>query len=99
MPGPFALAGHGRLTSLFEAVGMSSVTSQTTPASIRLESVDEHLRFLKDAFGALHMLMGEMSEDEKSNTWDAVAEAMSGYEGPDGFVCPGELIVCTGTVD
>ena len=78
---------------------MSSVTSQTTPASIRLESVDEHLRFLKDAFGALHMLMGDMSEDEKSNTWDAVAEAMSGYEGPDGFVCPGELIVCTGTVD
>ena len=45
------------------------------------------------------MLMGDMSEDEKSNTWDAVGEAMSGYEGPDGFVYPGELIVCTGTVD
>lgn len=98
-PGPFALGGPGHLASLFEAVGMSNVTSYTTPATVRLESVDEHLRFLKDAFGVLHMLMANMSDNEKSITWDAVADALAGYEGPDGFVCPGELTVCTGTVD
>lgn len=99
MPGPFALGAPGRLAALFEAVGMSNVTSQTIPATISLESVDEHLRFLKDAFGALHMLMAAMSDDEKSDTWRAVAEALTVYEGPDGFVSPGELVVCTGTVD
>jgi SAM-dependent methyltransferase len=99
MPGPFALGGPGRLASLFEAVGMSNVTSQTMRATVSLESVDEHLRFLKEAFGALHMLMADMSDDEKSDTWGAVAEALAVYEGPDGFVSPAELVVCTGTVD
>lgn len=99
MPGPFALGAPGHLASLFEAVGLSNVAAWTVPAAVQLESVDEHLRFLKDAFGALHMLMRGMSDDEKSDTWDAVAEALAVYQGPDGFVSPAELIVCTGTAD
>ena len=39
-----------------------------------------------------------MSEEEKSETWDAVAEALAIFQGPDGFVSPGELVVCTGAV-
>lgn len=57
------------------------MASYTTPANVRLESVDEHIRFLKDAFGVLHMLMANMLDNEKSVTWDAVAEALAGYEG------------------
>ena len=97
LPGPFALGAPGQLASLFEEAGLSSVSAQTIPATVQLESVDEHLRFLKDAFGALHMLMRSMSDDEKADTWDAVAEALAVYQGPDGFVSPAELIVCTGT--
>jgi SAM-dependent methyltransferase len=98
LPGPFALGGPGHLASLFEAAGLSDVTSTTVEATVSLESVDEHLRFLKDAFGALHMLMAGMSDDEKSDTWGAVAEALAVYQGPEGFVSPAELVVCTGTV-
>jgi len=99
MPGPFSLGGPGRLASLFEAAGMSNVTSRTISATVSLESVDEHLRFLKEAFGALHMLMADMTEDERSDTWVAVADALAVYEGPGGFVSPAELVVCAGTVD
>ena len=99
MPGPFALGAPGRLASLFEAAGLSNVAARTIPAAVELESVDEHLRFLRDAFGALHMLMRNMSDDEKATTWGAVAEALAVYQGPDGFVSPAELIVCTGTSD
>ncbi|MGI9611176.1 MAG: class I SAM-dependent methyltransferase [Acidimicrobiia bacterium] len=99
MPGPFALGAPGRLASLSDATGMSNVTSQTIAATVALDSVEEHLRFLKDAFGALHMLMAGISDNEKSDTWAAVAEALAVYQGPDGFVSPGELVVCTGTVD
>ena len=67
--------------------------------TVSLESVDDHLRFLKEAFGEVHMLMADMSDDERSDTWRAVAEALAVYEGPDGFVSPAELVVCTGTVD
>ncbi len=97
-PGPFALGAPGHLESLFEAAGLSDVVSRTVAATVRLESVDEHLRFLKDAFGALHMLMVGMSDDERSDAWGAVADALALYQGPEGFVSPGELIVCTGTV-
>jgi len=97
MPGPFALGAPGLLESLFEAAGLSNVAAQSFPTAVRLESVDEHLRFLKDAFGALHMLMGDMSDEEKADTWDAVAEALAQYQGSDGFVSPAELIVCAGT--
>ena len=99
VPGPFALGDPGRLAGLYEAVGLSNVAVWTVPAAVQLESVDEHLRFLKDAFGVLHMLMQDMSNDEQADTWGAVAEALAEYEGPDGFVAPGELLVCTGTVD
>lgn len=99
VPGPFALGAPGHLASLFEAAGLSSVAARTVPATVRLESVDEHIRFLKDAFGALHMLMQGMSDDEQSDTWDAVADALTTYQGPDGFVSPAELIVCTGIAD
>ena len=98
MPGPFALGAPGRLASLFEAAGLSSVEARVVPAAVRLESVDEHLRFLKDAFGALHMLMRDMSDDEQSDTWAAVAAGLAAYQGPDGFVSPAELIVCSGAV-
>lgn len=98
LPGPFALGEPGRLESLFEAAGLSDVVSRTVAATVRLDSVDEHLRFLRDAFGALHMLMAGMSDEERSDTWGAVADALAAYQGPEGFVSPGELIVCTGTV-
>ena len=99
MPGPFALGAPGQLASLFEVAGLSNVAAQTIPTAVELESVDEHLRFLKDAFGALHMLMSSMSDDEKAETWGAVAEALAVYQGSDGFVSPAELIVCSGTAD
>lgn len=99
MPGPFALGGPGHLASLFEAAGMSNVTSRTMSATVSLDSVDDHLGFLKDAFGALHMLMADMTDDQRSDTWEAVADALAVYDGPDGFVSPAELVVCTGTVD
>lgn len=99
MPGPFALGAPGQLASLFEESGLSNVAARTISTAVELESVDEHLRFLQDAFGVLHMLMSSMSDDEKAETWVAVAEGLAAYQGPDGFVSPAELIVCTGTAD
>jgi len=99
MPGPFALGDPGRLASLYEAAGLSNVAAWAVPAVVQLASVDEHLRFLKDAFGALHMLMQDMSDEQQADTWGAVADALAEYEGPDGFVSPAELLVCTGTAD
>lgn len=98
MPGPFALGVPGLVESLFEGAGLSGVAARKVSTNVRLESVDEHLRFLKDAFGALHMMMSAMSEEERADTWGAVADALAVYQGSEGFVSPAELIVCTGSV-
>lgn len=96
MPGPFALGAPGHLAALFEEAGLTDVVSESVAATIELASVDEHLNFLKDAFGALHMMMRGMSEDEVEATWKQVATALMPFQNEDGFRAPGELILCVG---
>ena len=97
MPGPFALGAPGTIEELFSSAGLKDVSSETVSSLLELPSVAEHLRFLKDAFGALHMMMAGLDESGKQATWDAVGEALSPFEGAGGFRCPAELIVCVGT--
>lgn len=97
MPGPFALGAPGLLADLFSKAGLRDVTSETMTTGVKLPSADEHLRLLRDAFGALHMMMTGMDDAEKQATWAAVREAMQPFQGADGFQSPAEIIVCAGT--
>jgi len=96
-PGPFALGAPGLLQGKFEEAGFRDVTSEVFGGHLELSSIAEHLRFLGEAFGALHMMMKAMDESEKKATWEAVTEALHPFEGPDGFKCPYELVMCVGT--
>ena len=97
LPGPFALGTPGAVEAVFEKAGLSAVSSESFGVMLELPSIAEHLRFLGDAFGALHMMMAGMDEAGKQATWDAVAEALRPFEGAQGFQSPAELIVCVGT--
>ena len=96
-PGPFALGAPGLLSTLFEKAGLKSVSSQTYSSFVSLPSTEAFIKFLGDAFGALHMMMSNMDEKEKEATWNAVAESVSSFSGPQGFQAPAEMVVCVGT--
>ncbi len=97
MPGPFALAAPGAVAELFRQAGLTDVSSEVLDLTLELPSVDEHLRFLRDAFGALHQMMAGLDDAERQAAWDAVAEALGALGGAQGFRSPGQLIVCVGT--
>ena len=96
-PGPFALGAPGLIESLFEKAELKDVKRETFSQQIVLPSTAEFIRFLTDAFGALHMMMAKMSDEEKAATWDDVTEGLRQFEGPDGFSCPLETHLCVGT--
>ena len=97
MPGPFALGGPGVAEGLFKQAGLRDVESHAFGGAISMPSTAEFLRFLGDAFGALHMMMAALDDAAKQATWQAVAEALTPFQGPQGFRCPSELLVCVGT--
>lgn len=96
MPGPFALGAPGAMEALFAKAGLKDVVSEAVGGQVELPSVAEHLRFLQDAFAALHMMMSALSEQDKQAAWKAVEEALTPFGGPEGFRCPTELIACVG---
>jgi len=97
MPGPFALGAPGAVEAAFEQAGLREVQARSFPATVEMADRAQFLRFLGDAFGALHMMMSGLDDAAKQATWDAVGEALAPFDGPQGFRCPAELIVCVGT--
>jgi len=98
MPGPFALGPPGLLEKLFEEAGLVDVTSERIPSALELDSVDEVLRLLSDAFAALHLMMRGMSASEVEDTWRAVGDALAPFDKDGGFKSPAELVVVVGSV-
>lgn len=97
MPGPFALGAPGVAEGVFRQAGLKDVYSEAIGGMLELPSVEAHLQFLRDAFGALHMMMAGMDDAGKQATWEAVAEALRHFQSADGFRAPTEMIVCVGT--
>ena len=57
----------------------------------------ECLAFQKESFGALHQMLGGLSDAEKAGAWNEIEEALRRFEGPAGFRGPCEMIVAVGT--
>lgn len=96
-PGPFALGTPDVIAAAFERAGLREVATEHVATVLELASADEHVRFLRDAFGALHLMMAKMSEAEQAETWESVGAALERFQGEAGYRCPGELLVCVGT--
>jgi SAM-dependent methyltransferase len=95
-PGPFSLGGPGVLEEVFRQAGFRDVQSKTVPAPLRMPSAAECLRFEQESFGALHQMLAGLDEAGRTAAWAEIEEALRGFEGPDGFVGPCELIVSVG---
>jgi ubiquinone/menaquinone biosynthesis C-methylase UbiE len=96
-PGPFSLGNEGALSAAFEEAGFRNVQSVTISAPVRVSTAAECLAFEKESFGALHQMLGSLSDGEKAEAWTEVEEALRQFEGPDGFEGPCEMIVAAGT--
>jgi SAM-dependent methyltransferase len=95
-PGPFSFGPPGVATAALEQAGFVDVTVQTIAAPVRMESSSECVRFERESFGALHQMLSGLDEPEREAAWAEIAERLSEFDGPDGFVGPCELHVVAG---
>ena len=93
MPGPFSLGRPGALADAYHSVGLRGTEVETVEAPLRFATTADCVRFERESFGALHAMLGGVSEKAREEAWAEIEEELGQFEGPDGFVGPCELIV------
>lgn len=96
-PGPFSLGAPGVLEQALTSAGFTDVEVVAVPSPVRLPRAKDCVRFQRESFGALHQMMVGLSPEEREETWAQVEEALTEFEGPDGFVGPCTMLVGAGT--
>ncbi len=97
-PGPFSLGAEGVLAKTLAQAGFRDVEVRRVDSPVRLPTAAECVRFERESFGALHQMMAGLSDDERTDTWREIEEALLRFETPsEGFVGPCEMLVGAGT--
>lgn len=96
-PGPFSLGTPEILGDALRAAGFRDVHCELLEAPLRMERAQDCLRFERESFGALHQMLGGLSEEQQEDVWREIEEALREYETPEGFAGPCELVIGAGT--
>jgi hypothetical protein len=92
-PGPFSLGTPDVLKHELEAAGFVGVDVRALPAPLQLASAAECVRFERESFGALHQMLAGLDANAQAAVWQEITDALTEFEGSDGFVAPCELLV------
>jgi SAM-dependent methyltransferase len=95
-PGPFSFGAPGAIEAVYREAGFTDVEVRHVPAPLRMSSAADCVRFERESFGALHQMIGSLSESERSDVWSEIEQELSQFETADGFEGPCELIVSVG---
>lgn len=96
-PGPFSLGGPGVAERALVEAGFRDVAVETVPSPLRMRSSAECVAFERESFGALHQMLSGLPALEREAAWAEIETALAGFDGPDGFVGPCEMLVVSGT--
>ena len=97
LPGPFSLGAPGVAERAYEHAGLVDITVTAVPSPVRLPSAAECVRIEQESFGALHQMLSGVDPSGRDAAWREIEEALTQFEGPDGFVGPCEMLVVSGT--
>jgi SAM-dependent methyltransferase len=95
-PGPFSLGNPGVLKRALSDAGFQDVEERVVAAPLRLSSAAECVRFERESFGALHQMLGGLAEVAQAGVWTEIEQALTRFEGADGFTGPCELVIAVG---
>jgi len=96
-PGPFSLGAPGVIESVFATAGFTDIETRIVSSPLQLASAAECVRFERESFGALHQMLSGLDDAGRDAAWAEIADALTQFEGPDGFVGPCEMLVAVGT--
>lgn len=96
-PGFFALGDTSVLRRAYEQAGFRDVTVHAVPTSRRFPSLEAALQDRRDSLPEIATLSAGMSEAERAAMWHEIQECLRRFDGPDGFVAVGEMLIGVGT--
>ena len=96
-PGPFSLGDPEVLAKRLSDAGFKDVRVERVGAPVRMDSALDCLQFEQESFGALHQMLGGLSELEKDDAWAEIEEALGQFEHDGRFEGPCEMLVASAT--
>jgi len=96
-PGPFSLGDPDVLAQSLKDAGFRDIQVERVDAPVRLDTAYECLQFEQESFGALHQMLGGLSETEQDDAWAEIEEALQAYEADGKFEGPCEMLVAAAT--
>jgi len=96
-PGPFSLGDPDVLAQRLKDAGFKDIQIERVDTPVRLDTALECLQFEQESFGALHQMLGGLSEAEQDDAWAEIEEALQAYEADGKFEGPCEMLVAAAT--
>src|SRR3954453_23417627 len=96
-PGPFSFGQPGVIEDAYERAGFGAVETRRMAAPLRFDSAGECVRFEQESFGALHQMLGGLSDDGRADAWAEIEKALGRLEREGAFEAPCNLIVPAAT--
>jgi hypothetical protein len=62
-----------------------------------MATASECLQFEQESFGALHQMLGGLSDVEQDEAWEEIEQALQQFESGNKFEGPCEMLVAVGT--
>jgi ubiquinone/menaquinone biosynthesis C-methylase UbiE len=96
-PGFFALGDPSVLRRAYEQAGFRDVAAHTVPTRRRFPSLEAALQDRRDSLPEIATLSTGLSEAEHTAMWQEIETCLQQFDGPDGFVAVGEMLIGVGT--
>jgi len=96
-PGFFALGDPAVLRRAYEQDGFRDVAVHAIPTRRWFPSLAAALQDRRDSLPEIAALSAGLSQDEHAAMWHEIQETLRRFDGPDGFVAVGEMLIAVGT--
>lgn len=93
----FSLSDAERLASELRSAGFGDVRVRSVDASRHFESASVAAVMVMESSPSLNAVLSHLSADQRSAVVHDLETELRQFEGPDGCICPGEVIVVAGT--
>jgi hypothetical protein len=95
-PGIFSLGTPGVLEQLLSDSGFADVEQRTLDVPLKMASAAAALTMMQEAFGAYRAVIRDSPEPVQAAAWAEVAEMLTTFETPNGFVGSAEVLAAAG---
>jgi ubiquinone/menaquinone biosynthesis C-methylase UbiE len=95
-PGPFSLGDPGVAEGALASAGYTAARVEAVDAPLIMASAAEHVRFAREAYGALHQMLAGVPDTERDDVWAEIHGELSRFEAGGRFTGPCRLLIASG---